>query len=99
MSTYRAPHPRAHDGFNLLDPIGVVVLCTTSTLAVSGARTINSIAFVVGIAIIAFVLAAGFSHFEPANLALSSSPSALLAPLALRPSCTGPTRGSTWWPP
>lgn len=98
-SSYRAPHPRARDGFNLLDPIAVVVLCTTSALAVSGARTINSIASVVGIAIIAVVLAVGFSHFEPANLAPSSSPSALLAPLAPRPSCTGPTRGSTWWPP
>jgi len=35
---------------------------------VSGVRTIKSVAFVVGIAIIVFVLAAGFSHFEPANL-------------------------------
>jgi APA family basic amino acid/polyamine antiporter/cationic amino acid transporter 4 len=52
--------PALADDFNLLDPIVIVVLCTTSALAVSGARTINSIAFVVGIAIIAFLLAAGF---------------------------------------
>ncbi|CAN6194930.1 unnamed protein product [Urochloa humidicola] len=63
--------PALPDGFNLLDPIAVVVLCATSTLAVSGARltsTINSIASIAGIAIIAFVLGGGFAHFDSANL-------------------------------
>ncbi|CAD6339288.1 unnamed protein product [Miscanthus lutarioriparius] len=69
--------PALADGFNLLDPIAAVVLCATSAVAVSGARltsTVNSSVSVVGIAIIAFVLAAGFSHFEPANLAPSFFP-------------------------
>ncbi|KAL6602823.1 hypothetical protein ACP70R_043184 [Stipagrostis hirtigluma subsp. patula] len=69
--------PALADGFNMLDPIAVVVLITTSSLAMSGARltsTVNSIASVVGIAIIAFVLAVGFSHFHPANLEPSFFP-------------------------
>ncbi|KAF8746362.1 hypothetical protein HU200_013379 [Digitaria exilis] len=69
--------PALADGFNLLDPIAVVVLCSTSALAVSGARltsTINSLASIVGIAIIAFVLGGGFAHFDAANLAPSFFP-------------------------
>lgn len=69
--------PALADGFNLLDPIAVVVLITTSALAMSGARitsTINSLASVVGIAIIAFVLAVGFSHFDVGNLEPSFFP-------------------------
>ncbi|GJM98242.1 hypothetical protein PR202_ga15231 [Eleusine coracana subsp. coracana] len=67
--------PALADGFNLLDPIAVVVLIATSSLAVSGARltsTINSWASAVGIAIIAFVLAVGFSHLDPTNLTTPS---------------------------
>ncbi|KAK3133869.1 hypothetical protein QOZ80_6AG0542150 [Eleusine coracana subsp. coracana] len=67
--------PALADGFNLLDPIAVVVLIATSSLAVSGARltsTINSWAYAVGIAIIAFVLAVGFSHLDPTNLTTPS---------------------------
>jgi amino acid transporter len=64
--------PALVDGFNLLDPITVVVLVITSSLAMSGtfpSSTVNSIASVVGIAILAFVLAVGFSHLDPSNLA------------------------------
>jgi amino acid transporter len=64
--------PALAEGFNLLDPIAVVVLVATSSLAMSGARlssTVNSIASAAGIAILAFVLAVGFSHFDPSNLA------------------------------
>uniref|UniRef100_A0A0D9WQZ7 Cationic amino acid transporter C-terminal domain-containing protein n=1 Tax=Leersia perrieri TaxID=77586 RepID=A0A0D9WQZ7_9ORYZ len=67
--------PALAEGFNLLDPIAVVVLITTSAVAMSGARltsTLNSVASVVGIAIIAFVLAAGFSHFDASNLTTPS---------------------------
>lgn len=69
--------PALAEGFNLLDPIAVVVLVSTSAVAMSGARltsTLNSLASVVGIAIIAFVLAAGFSHFDAGNLAPSFFP-------------------------
>ncbi|VAH51071.1 unnamed protein product [Triticum turgidum subsp. durum] len=63
--------PALAEGFNLLDPIAVVVLICTSALAMSGARltsTINSLASVIGIVIIAFVVGAGFSHFHSSNL-------------------------------
>ncbi|CAN6207557.1 unnamed protein product [Urochloa humidicola] len=69
--------PALADGFNLLDPIAVAVLCATSALAVSGARltsAINSVASVAGIAIIAFVLGGGFAHFDAANLSPSFFP-------------------------
>jgi amino acid transporter len=69
--------PALAEGFNLLDPIAVVVLVATSSLAMSGARlssTVNSVASALGIAIIAFVLAVGFSHFDPVNLAPSFFP-------------------------
>jgi hypothetical protein len=45
----------------------VVVLVATSLLAMSNARfssTINYVASALGIAIITFVLAVGFSHFD-----------------------------------
>ncbi|XP_010233241.1 cationic amino acid transporter 8, vacuolar-like [Brachypodium distachyon] len=64
-------------GFNLLDPITVVVLISTSALAMSGARlmsTINSLASVVGIVIIAFVMGVGFAHFDKGNLEPSFFP-------------------------
>ncbi|KAF0902907.1 hypothetical protein E2562_019846 [Oryza meyeriana var. granulata] len=69
--------PALAEGFNLLDPIAVVVLISISAVAISGARhtsTLNWLASVVGIAIIAFVLAAGFSHFDAVNLAPSFFP-------------------------
>ncbi|KAL6876376.1 hypothetical protein ACP4OV_012948 [Aristida adscensionis] len=69
--------PALADGFNMLDPIAVVVLVATSALAMSGARitsTINSLASVVGIVIIAFVMGVGFSHFDAGNLGPSFFP-------------------------
>jgi APA family basic amino acid/polyamine antiporter/cationic amino acid transporter 4 len=66
---------------------------------VSGARTINSIAFVVGVAIIAFVLAAGFSHFEPANLVLSFFPFGSAGAFRAAAIVYWSYTGSTRWPP
>ncbi|KQK18147.1 cationic amino acid transporter 8, vacuolar [Brachypodium distachyon] len=69
--------PALAEGFNLLDPIAVVVLISTSALAMSGARltsTINSLASVVGIVIIAFVMGVGFAHFDKGNLEPSFFP-------------------------
>uniref|UniRef100_A0ACD5UFK0 Uncharacterized protein n=1 Tax=Avena sativa TaxID=4498 RepID=A0ACD5UFK0_AVESA len=69
--------PALAEGFNLLDPIAVVVLISTSALAMSGARltsTINSLASVVGIVIIAFVMGFGFTHFHSSNLEPSFFP-------------------------
>ncbi|OAY84368.1 Cationic amino acid transporter 5 [Ananas comosus] len=63
--------PALAAGFDRLDPIAVVVLAATSSLAAAGARltsSLNAAASVLGLAVIGFVLAAGFARADPANL-------------------------------
>ncbi|KAI0487964.1 hypothetical protein KFK09_027787 [Dendrobium nobile] len=63
--------PSLAEGFNLLDPIAVVVLISCSTFAALGThRTsiLNWIASVLTLFVIAFVIAAGFVNAKPSNL-------------------------------
>ncbi|KAL0903929.1 hypothetical protein M5K25_025992 [Dendrobium thyrsiflorum] len=63
--------PSLAEGFNLLDPIAVVVLIACSTFAALGThRTsiLNWIASVLTLFVIVFVIAAGFVNAKPSNL-------------------------------
>lgn len=63
--------PSLAEGFNLLDPIAVVVLISCSTFAALGThRTsiLNWIASILTVFVIAFVIAAGFVNAKPSNL-------------------------------
>ncbi|KAK8913919.1 Cationic amino acid transporter 8, vacuolar [Platanthera zijinensis] len=63
--------PSLAEGFNLLDPIAVVVLISCSTIAALGTRrtsVLNSVASILTIFVIAFVIVAGFANAKPANL-------------------------------
>ncbi|OVA06727.1 Amino acid/polyamine transporter I [Macleaya cordata] len=59
------------EGFNLLDPIAVVVLITVSTIATLGTRgtsNLNWIASVLSVILILFIIIAGFVKGNPSNL-------------------------------
>ncbi|XP_008781696.2 cationic amino acid transporter 5-like [Phoenix dactylifera] len=63
--------PALADGFNLLDPIAVVVLLTCSTITIFGTRhtsTLNWLTSLLSVAVIAFIIAAGFAHAAVSNL-------------------------------
>lgn len=63
--------PALKEGYNLLDPIAVAVLIITSFATLFGtklASTLNWVTTAVGIAIIAFVIGAGFTHAKAENL-------------------------------
>ncbi|MCL7038852.1 hypothetical protein MKW94_025543 [Papaver nudicaule] len=67
----RIPISHFAEGYNLLDPIAVVVLLITNTIAMLGTRgasKLNWIASLVSAALIIFVLIAGFVKGNPANL-------------------------------
>lgn len=64
-------HTDLKDGFNLLDPIAVVVLLIASALAMASTRVtsiFNWIGSAVNSAVILFVIIAGFSHGKASNL-------------------------------
>ncbi|MED6160827.1 Catabolite repression protein cat5 [Stylosanthes scabra] len=59
------------DGYNLLDPIAVVVLAVASAVAISSTRKtsyLNWIASAVNTLVILFVIIAGFVHADTSNL-------------------------------
>ncbi|XP_057753821.1 cationic amino acid transporter 5-like [Arachis stenosperma] len=59
------------DGYNLLDPIAVVVLAAASAIAISSTRKtsyLNWIASAVNTLVILFVIIAGFVHADTSNL-------------------------------
>ncbi|KAI3940723.1 hypothetical protein MKW98_030042 [Papaver atlanticum] len=59
------------EGYNLLDPIAAVVLLITSTIAVFGTRgtsKLNWIVSILSVALIIFVIVAGFVKANPSNL-------------------------------
>ncbi|KAK8938502.1 Cationic amino acid transporter 5 [Platanthera zijinensis] len=59
------------ENFNLLDPIAVAVLCATGALAVLSTKKasyFNWVASVVHVAVILFVIVAGFAHADAKNL-------------------------------
>lgn len=59
------------EGFNLLDPIAVVVLVTCSSVAMVGTRltsSLNWITSVLSSLVILFVIVAGFAHADASNL-------------------------------
>ncbi|KAG0455910.1 hypothetical protein HPP92_023698 [Vanilla planifolia] len=63
--------PALAEGFNLLDPIAVVVLICCSTFAALGThRTsiLNWLASILSLIVIAFVMIAGFANAKPSNL-------------------------------
>ncbi|KAG1330299.1 cationic amino acid transporter 5-like [Cocos nucifera] len=63
--------PALAEGFNLLDPIAVVVLLTCSTITIFGTRhasTLNWLTSLLSVAVIAFIIAAGFAHTDASNL-------------------------------
>ncbi|XP_072961417.1 cationic amino acid transporter 5-like [Typha angustifolia] len=63
--------PALSAGFDRLDPIAVVVLVGSSAVAVTGARiasNLNSIASILGIIVIAFVIVAGSTRADASNL-------------------------------
>ncbi|XP_042477787.1 cationic amino acid transporter 5-like [Macadamia integrifolia] len=58
-------------GFNLLDPIAVVVLITASTIAMTGTRKtsyVNWITSVLSALVILFIIIAGFVHAKASNM-------------------------------
>ncbi|KAJ0018443.1 hypothetical protein Pint_11913 [Pistacia integerrima] len=64
-------HTNLTDGYNLLDPIAVVVLATAATIAMISARKtsqLNWIASAVNTIVILFVIIAGFAHADTSNL-------------------------------
>lgn len=64
--------PALAAGFDLLDPIAVVVLIACSTVAMFGTRgtsTLNWLTSLLSVAVIGFIIAAGFTHANPSNLA------------------------------
>lgn len=63
--------PSLAEGFNLLDPIAVVVLISCSAFAALGTRRtsiLNWIASILTVLVIAFVIVAGFVKSKPSNL-------------------------------
>ncbi|KAK1302785.1 Cationic amino acid transporter 8, vacuolar [Acorus calamus] len=59
------------EGYNLLDPIAVVVLVTCSTVAMLGTRGTSKLNWVTSIAsslVILFIIVAGFVHADTSNL-------------------------------
>lgn len=59
------------DGYNLLDPLGALVLVLLCSFAMSGTRRtslLNWLASILGIAVIAFIIAVGSAHANTANL-------------------------------
>ncbi|OMO77678.1 Amino acid/polyamine transporter I [Corchorus olitorius] len=64
-------HTNLKEGYNLLDPIAVAVLAIAATIAmISTRRTsqLNWIATALNTVVILFVLIAGFTHANPANM-------------------------------
>ncbi|KAJ0989373.1 hypothetical protein J5N97_007729 [Dioscorea zingiberensis] len=63
--------PTLAAGYNLLDPIAVVVLTSCSTIAMLGTRgtsRLNWLTSILGLAVIAFIMVAGFAHAHPSYL-------------------------------
>ncbi|BAA96181.1 putative amino acid permease [Oryza sativa Japonica Group] len=59
------------EGYNELDPIAVVVIAVTATLAIlsaKGTSRVNWVASAVHVLVIAFVIVAGFLHAKTSNL-------------------------------
>uniref|UniRef100_M8CCJ4 Putative amino acid permease yfnA n=1 Tax=Aegilops tauschii TaxID=37682 RepID=M8CCJ4_AEGTA len=59
------------EGYNELDPIAVVVIAVTATMAIlsaKGTSRINWVASAIHVVVIAFVIVAGFIHAKPSNL-------------------------------
>lgn len=64
-------HTNLTNGFNLLDPIAVVVLLATSTIAMISTKTtsyFNWIASAINNIVILFVIIAGFAHANTSNM-------------------------------
>ncbi|KAG6487277.1 cationic amino acid transporter 5-like [Zingiber officinale] len=64
--------PALAAGFDLLDPIAVVVLIACSTVAMFGTRgtsILNWLTSLLSVAVIGFIIAAGFTHADASNLA------------------------------
>ncbi|XP_052181309.1 cationic amino acid transporter 5 [Diospyros lotus] len=64
-------HTNLKDGYNLLDPIAVVVLAIASTIAMISTRKtsyLNWIASAINTIVILFVIIAGFAHADTSNL-------------------------------
>lgn len=64
-------HTNLAEGYNLLDPIAAVVLLACAFIAILGTRRtsiLNYITSILGLAVIAFVIAAGSAHAKPSNL-------------------------------
>lgn len=64
-------HTSLADGYNLLDPIAVVVLAVVATITMISTRKtsyLNWIASAVNNVVILFILIAGFSHAKPENM-------------------------------
>ncbi|KAM7524734.1 hypothetical protein LguiA_014636 [Lonicera macranthoides] len=64
-------HSNLKEGFNLLDPIAVLVLAIASTIAMISTRKtsyLNWIASAINTIVILFVIIAGFAHADTANL-------------------------------
>lgn len=64
-------HTNLGDGYNLLDPIAVLVLATAATIAMISTRKtsyLNWIASAVNTVVILFVIIAGFAHAKTSNL-------------------------------
>ena len=70
-SALRIHAPGLAEGYDELDPIAVVVIAVTATLAMltaKGTSRVNWVASAVHVVVIAFVIVAGFIHANPANL-------------------------------
>ncbi|KAK6931963.1 Cationic amino acid transporter, C-terminal [Dillenia turbinata] len=64
-------HTNLTDGYNLLDPIAVIVLAVTATIAMISTRKtsyLNWIASAINTVVILFVIISGFAHANPSNL-------------------------------
>ncbi|CAL5184455.1 unnamed protein product [Lathyrus oleraceus] len=69
--SFRIKAHHLKDGYNLLDPIAVVVLLTAGTIAMISTRKtslLNWIASAINTAVIIFVIIAGFLHADTSNL-------------------------------
>jgi APA family basic amino acid/polyamine antiporter len=70
-SALRIHAPGLAEGYDELDPIAVVVIAVTATLAMltaKGTSRVNWVASAVHVVVIAFVIVAGLIHANPANL-------------------------------
>lgn len=64
-------HTNLAEGYNLLDPIAVVVLAIAATIAMSSTQKtslLNWIASAINTVVIVFVIIAGFLHADPSNM-------------------------------